>query len=79
MSDTIKTTRNITNSIFAIPAAAPAIPVNPRTAAIIATTGKTKAQPCNYRIPENFLNPLISGQPEPALVKKTALPRMCGE
>jgi hypothetical protein len=34
----------ITNKIFAIPAAADAIPVNPKTAAIIATIKNTRAQ-----------------------------------
>ena len=42
-SDTTKRIRNTKKRIFAIPAAAPAIPPNPRTAAIRATTKKIRA------------------------------------
>lgn len=44
ISDTTNNIRKIINRIFAMPAAAPAIPVNPSTAAIIAITIKRTTQ-----------------------------------
>src|SRR4029078_6051807 len=44
ISDTTNRTRNTTNRILAIPAAVPAIPPNPSTAAMIAITRNVSAQ-----------------------------------
>ena len=44
INESIKSTRNTKNKIFAIPAAAPAIPPNPKTAAINAITIKVIVQ-----------------------------------
>ena len=46
IKDIIQITKNTKNRIFAIPAADPAIPPNPNTAAIIAMTKNTSDQ-CN--------------------------------
>lgn len=43
--NTTKITRNMKNKIFAIPAAATAIPPNPNAAAIIAMIKNVRAQP----------------------------------
>jgi hypothetical protein len=49
--NSMKRTKNIPNSILAIPAAAPAIPPNPRAAATMEMTKKTAAQ---YSIDASF-------------------------
>jgi hypothetical protein len=51
IKNSMKRTKNIPNSILAIPAAAPAIPPNPRAAAIMEMTKKTAAQ---YSIDASF-------------------------
>ena len=53
----MKRTKNIPNSILAIPAAAPAIPPNPRAAAIMEMIKKTAAQ---YSIDASFRQMLES-------------------
>jgi hypothetical protein len=55
-------TRNTKNRIFAIPMAAPAIPVNPRSPAMIAMMRKISDQ-CNIPVVEQFMRQSASGAP----------------
>jgi hypothetical protein len=52
-------TRNIKKRIFAIPAAAAAIPVNPKRAATNATTKKKMAYPNITYLPESLYITLL--------------------
>ena len=73
--DNIKMTRNITKSIFAIPAAAPAIPVNPGIADIIATSRKTNTRFIQTitAFPRITQNHPLAAAPDTPPVKITAL------
>jgi hypothetical protein len=61
--DRIQTTKKTKNKIFAIPAAVPAIPPNPRIAAIIAMIKKIKVQRSMVLPPSVFFSTL------PAIVR----------
>ena len=72
----IKRAKNIPNSIFAIPAAAPAIPPNPRAAAITETTKKTIAQ---YSINASFRQKSADRHFSLVRVERTTLAKLaCG-
>jgi|SRR5579872_2279609 len=72
----IKRAKNIPNSIFAIPAAAPAIPPNPRAAAIMETTKKTIAQ---YSINASFRQKSADRHFSLVRVERTTLAKLaCG-